>query len=249
MIPAWISETFWGATACAGVALYGTFVPGCRLWGSVTSRGSGSAGEVALTFDDGPTQGGSDRILDRLGQLGVPATFFVIGRHVERHPALLRRMEGEGHTVGNHSYHHAHFGMFGGPRYWLNEITRTDELIAQAIGRRPALFRPPMGFLTWPIHRAARRTGHTVIAWSQRGRDGIVPNTDEILRRLGNPRPGEIQLLHDGVDPHLKQAVDRSATVAAIAPLVAAIRRAGMEFAPLHRMLGIEAWQGEKSET
>ncbi|HTW93309.1 MAG TPA: polysaccharide deacetylase family protein, partial [Tepidisphaeraceae bacterium] len=187
MIPVWASATFSGLSVFAGIGLYGTFVPGCRLWGSVTSRGSETQRQVALTFDDGPTEGGSDRILDRLAELRVPATFFVIGRHVQERPQLVKRMFDEGHVVGNHSFHHAHFGLFRGPAYWRNEIGRTDDLIAEVIGRRPGLFRPPMGFLTWPIHRAARRTGHAVIAWSQRGRDGVTPSTDEILRRLGKP--------------------------------------------------------------
>src|SRR5689334_1642753 len=95
------------AAACgvawAVMAAHGTFVPDSTFWGPVISRGSGDGPpQVALTFDDGPTEGSTERILDVLGELDVRATFFVIGRNVQRWPGLVERMDAEGHVVANH---------------------------------------------------------------------------------------------------------------------------------------------------
>src|SRR5438552_3460310 len=103
-----------GAWASSALAMtWGTFVPSGWLWGEVISRGTiQGPPRVALTFDDGPTPGGTDRILDLLAELKAPSTFFVIGQNVERHPDLLRRIDAEGHLIGNHTFDHHHWGVF-----------------------------------------------------------------------------------------------------------------------------------------
>ena len=95
-------------------------------------------------------------------------------------PDLLARMHEEGHLVANHSLDHDHLGMFRGRRYWDAELGMTDEIIRQATGVRPAMFRPPMGVKTGFNMAAARRRGHAVVAWSRRGMDGIrtTPGAD-----------------------------------------------------------------------
>src|ERR1700743_576148 len=94
-------------TAISAFTSYGTFVPRGQLWGPVIWKGtSGGPPRVALTFDDGPTAGATDRVLDLLADLNVRAAFFVIGRNVEREPDLLRRIDAEGHLIGNHTYDH-----------------------------------------------------------------------------------------------------------------------------------------------
>src|SRR5437016_2530000 len=84
---------------------WGTPFPSGWLWGKVISRGTKDGPpRIALTFDDGPTPGGTDRILDLLAELKAPATFFVIGQNVEGYPDLLRRIDAEGHLIGNHTF-------------------------------------------------------------------------------------------------------------------------------------------------
>jgi peptidoglycan/xylan/chitin deacetylase (PgdA/CDA1 family) len=222
-----------GASATAACALYGTFSPTSSFWGKVVWRGSDSSRLlVGLTFDDGPTSGCTDRVLDRLGECNVKATFFVIGRNAADCPDLVRRMDAEGHLVANHSYDHRHYDLFRGWRYWNEQVKRTDDVIAGIIGRRPALFRPAMGITTFPIHHAARRRGHTVVTWSRRAWDGMRVTEPEILRRMMRKTgPGDILMLHDGVDPHQRHAIhrDRAATIAAIPALIAALRQRGLE--------------------
>src|SRR5687768_16289903 len=91
----------------------------CTSWmGTLYRRGPAGNRGYALTFDDGPTPGGTDRVLDLLGKHGAPAPFFVIGKNVERHPDLLRRIAAEGHIVGNHTWRHAKLGFLRSTEYW-----------------------------------------------------------------------------------------------------------------------------------
>jgi len=231
------------ATAAA-VGLYGTFAPRSSLWGKVLWRATGvSRPCVSLTFDDGPTADSTDRILDLLGEAGVRATFFVIGRNAATRPQLLERIFANGHIVANHSFDHSHFDLFRGWGYWNNQLLRTDDLIAEIIGKRPAMFRPPMGFVTPPIHHAARRRGKAVITWSRGARDGIRSDAAAIIgRTVESTIPGDILMFHDGVDPHLRGAVDRAATIAALPKVLTGLRQRGLSPIRLDEMLRIPAY-------
>jgi peptidoglycan/xylan/chitin deacetylase (PgdA/CDA1 family) len=238
----------WPAALCAAagasVLAHGTFDPRSTFWGPIVSRARpGHSTGVALTFDDGPTPGATDRVLDTLGELNAPAAFFVVGRNARQHPKLLERMHAEGHLVCNHSLDHAHLGLFGRDGYWMRQVNETDELIRQIIGRRPALFRPPMGIKTWHVTRAAAAAGHTVVTWTRRAMDGIPTSPDKIVQRLApSSRPGDILLLHDGIEPNGLRH-DPSPTVAAVRPLVEQLRSRGLEPRALDQMLAVSAYQ------
>ena len=210
------------AAACgvawAGVFAHGTFVPASTVWGPVVSRASGDGPpQVALTFDGGPAPDSSGRVLDALGELGVPAAFFVVGRDAERFPALVDRMHGEGHVVGNRGWDRHPLGLFRDRSYWSAQIRRTDTLIEQVIGRRPAMFRPPAGVKTWHLMSAAGRAGHTVVTWSRRLDGGAAPDAargDVISVRVGGGASAESavrslvnSLVEQGLSPRRLDAV------------------------------------------
>jgi len=231
-------------------ALYGTFSPTSRFWGPVLSKSpEASRPWVSLTFDDGPTPGCTDRVLDLLAELKVPATFFVIGRNAEKSPELVRRMYDEGHLVANHTLDHTHSGIFRGWRYWRKQLSCTDDIIARLIGRRPAVFRPSMGFTTWPIHHAARSGGHALVNWSLRARDGISNSEKDILRRLLEPAAaGDILMLHDGIDPQLRQPADRTGTISVLRPLIEGLRARRLTPVRLDELLGIAPYADGPAE-
>jgi peptidoglycan/xylan/chitin deacetylase (PgdA/CDA1 family) len=233
------------ASSAAAIAALagGTFAPASSFWGPVLSRADSITNAVALTFDDGPTPGASDRVLDALAELDVKAAFFVVGRNALQFPDLVARMHADGHVVGNHTLDHAHFGLFRRRRYWENQLARTDAIIHQIIGRRPAMFRPPMGIKTWHIAKAAGTSRHTTVTWSRRAYDGLGTSWQKIVRRLGpTSEPGDILLLHDGVEPNAPRR-DPSATIAALRPLVQTLRSRGLEPRPLDELLGLPAYQ------
>lgn len=244
----WLTENLhWFVPTCLGVGgisaiTWASLSPQGHIWGDVISRGpADSSHRIALTFDDGPTAGATDCLLDVLGELGVPAAFFVVGANVRRWPDLVRRMHGEGHVVANHSFDHSHFGFFRGRRYWQRQVERTNAEIEAVIGRRPALFRPPMGVKTWYITGSARRAGQAVVTWSRRGMDGINTTSHRITRRIGpRAQAGDIVLLHDGVEPHSRR--DPFVTVTALRPIIHQLYERGLQLVRLDELVGVEPY-------
>ncbi len=228
-----------GLGLVGGVVAYGVFAPRSGLFGEVVARGDGSARRVALTFDDGPWPGETERILDLLGEHGARATFFVIGRYAAAHPRLVERIYREGHQIGNHTYDHSRAGLLRFWGYWRAQLTRTDEAIASIIGARPAVFRAPMGFKSPPVMAAARNLGYATIAWSRRAYDGVASSPDQIeqavLQRGGGIRAGEIVLMHDGRDPASDRPI--GATSSALPRILSGLRERGLDAVRLDALL------------
>lgn len=229
--------------AAFGTLMYGAFYPSSRLLVPVIYRGSRDGPpRVALTFDDGPHPEATPAILDALDRMGAKAAFFVIGAHAQRHPDLLRRIDAAGHLIGNHTYDHAYHGMCRCYGYWSDQLKRTGQVIEDAIGKRPQLFRPPMGFKQLFVSCAAKNAGYSMVTWTRRGRDGWPCQTQQILNRLVEPaRSGDILTLHDGTDGHNHRR-DLQPTVDAIEPLVIGLRERGLELERLDRLIDVPGY-------
>ncbi len=178
-------------------------------------RGPADSAGVALTFDDGPDPEITPRLLDRLGEHDVRATFFVVGQHAERHPALVRRMVQEGHAVGHHSWSHGEPSQTSAATL-AAEVQRCTELLASLGVVATDRFRPPKGQLTAAKLGRLLGAGQRIVLWSEDPKDyamtAATPLYDWIRRTTF--RAGDIVLLHD-VRPHCVDALP--ALVAAIA--------------------------------
>ncbi|MES2748204.1 MAG: polysaccharide deacetylase family protein [Bacteroidota bacterium] len=153
--------------------------------------------KIALTFDDGPNLI-TPQILTLLKQYNAKATFFCIGKNIEKHPKILKKTFEEGHIIGNHSFSHSHFFDFYRKEKVIAELQQTDVIIEQIIGKKPAFFRPPYGVTNPSIRRALATTNHKVIGWNIRSMDGIIQNKKIIFNRISSRiTPGAIVLLHD----------------------------------------------------
>jgi peptidoglycan/xylan/chitin deacetylase (PgdA/CDA1 family) len=159
--------------------------------------------EVALTFDDGPVVGATNRVLDLLDRTGHRATFFVIGRRAEREPDLLRRIVAGGHEIGNHSYSHSlDFGKHSAAEL-ASQIESADSVVDRAVGIRPRFFRPPFGCVSIRLANELRKTSRLpIVLWSTvvGGDDAINDDTaDRVIAHACSAHftPGEIILLHD----------------------------------------------------
>ncbi|MEM1109386.1 MAG: polysaccharide deacetylase family protein [Planctomycetota bacterium] len=235
------------------VVAWGMLHPRSQIMGPLIHRGwpqepdSGEHGRVALTFDDGPTPDSTPAVLDALREAEAPATFFVVGRNVERYPYLLRRIHDEGHLVGNHSYDHDRRGIWNLHGYWRRQLDRADDAIYDLIEKRPAMFRPPMGLKHWPLMQEARFGGHAVVTWSRRARDGRAkpPKKQRLLKRLAKARDGDILLLHDGHEPD--RPASRALTAESIVPLVNQLRDRGLEIVRLDELLDLPGYQPNES--
>jgi len=185
---------------------------------------AGAAGPlaVALTFDDGPWPHTTQQMLTILSQRQAPATFFVVGRQVERYPELVRREVAAGMAIGSHSYRHPQpFDRLPVARI-RDEITQGRRTLVP-LGIHPVGFRPPGGAASPAVTAAAQEFGDRTVLWSVDPADwqpGVA--SDQLVQRvLAVARPGAIVLLHDG-------GGNRSATVAALPAIIDGLRRLGL---------------------
>jgi peptidoglycan-N-acetylglucosamine deacetylase len=219
------------AIAAAGLAAHGTWHRNSFVFGPVVTHLPGDEPVVSLTFDDGPNPRATPRILDVLRRERVHATFFVLGRHVERWPELVRRMALEGHQIGNHGFFHRKLHRRT-PAYVRDDITRGTEAIVRASGVRPHHFRAPHGFRSPWVTPIAASLGQCTVGWSLGVWDSDRPGADVIARRsIQGMHAGSILLLHDGdgYDPE----GDRMQTADALPTIIEGLRGRGFRFTTL----------------
>lgn len=150
--------------------------------------------KVALTFDDGPHPVYTPQLLDGLNERGVHATFFVVGKNILGNEALLKRMETEGHLIGNHTYSHVKLSELDIARACA-EVEKTNALICEVTGKEPEFIRPPFG--EW---KKAMESSFEMIPvlWDVDPLDWTTKNTALVVERvLKDTKPGDIILLHD----------------------------------------------------
>ncbi|MGY0391039.1 polysaccharide deacetylase family protein [Bizionia sp. KMM 8389] len=153
---------------------------------------------VSITFDDGPHPDFTPKVLELLKKHNAKATFFCIGKEIESNPTLFKQILREGHTIGNHSYTHAHnFGFFNTEKV-QKELEKTNNIIYQLTQHQVKLFRPPFGVTNPNIARAVKRLNFTTIGWNKRSLDTTSLSESKILKRATkNLKPGDVILLHD----------------------------------------------------
>lgn len=185
---------------------------------------------LALTFDDGPDPEVTPKILDTLKEYNAHATFFVLGSYAERHPDLVRRIVGEGHAIGNHSWSHAK--KFSAAEAH-NELHNTAAAIEKFGGLPTKLFRPPYGLTKSKYSELALQDGYTGVLWTISSADSRPISADVIAHNVAyTPNPGDIVLMHDGPG--------HSATADALPIILAKLEKDGFEFVPLPELL--RAW-------
>ena len=199
----------------------------------------GAGHVVALTFDDGPTRGVTDRVLTVLERERVPATFFVVGRAARREPALLRRMVADGDEIENHSDTHAHLNALFTQASLDAEIANANDAIATASGLHAHFLRPPFGARDAAVLDAARRHGMRVVLWSAM-LDEASPNAaaevlaDRLLRQIDD---GAIVVLHDG-DRGSGDDGGRAYEAELVPRVIEALRARGYHFVRLDQLAG-----------
>jgi peptidoglycan/xylan/chitin deacetylase (PgdA/CDA1 family) len=186
------------------------------------AAGTGGPLPVALTFDDGPWPHTTAQILTILTQRQAPATFFVVGRQVQRYPELVRRELAADMAVGSHSWSHPQpFDRLPVARI-RDEIAHGRHTL-MALRVRPVGFRPPGGATSGTVLATAHKLRDRTVVWSVDPADWQPNVTPQQLvwRVLAAARPGAIVLLHDG-------GGNRSATVAALPAIIDGLRRLGL---------------------
>ena len=181
----------------------------------------------ALTFDDGPSPA-TAALLDILAAEGVPATFFVLGTNVERHPDLVQRAHDEGHAVGIHGMNHMKLAG-AAPGEIEQQVSAVTRLL-ERVGITPsALYRTPHGFKSAGVFEVAQRHGLTLWAWSRGVWDTDRPSPAVLVRRATRlARSGMVLLLHDGRGDEPQP--DIGPMLAALPGIIRELRRRGFSF-------------------
>jgi peptidoglycan-N-acetylglucosamine deacetylase len=203
------------------------------VFGKSYWRGPRTSPAIALTFDDGPSEG-TPEILDILARHRVPATFFQCGANVERLPAIAREVRSAGHEIGNHSHTHPLL-CFRSPAFIEDELRRAQDAIARHTGAAPVWFRAPFGARWFGLGGAQRRLGLTSVMWSTIGYDWSLKADAVVGRMSGGVANGAILCLHDGRE--LRARPDIGATVEAVRRLVPLLLDRGYRFETVGRLL------------
>ncbi|MGZ5055260.1 MAG: polysaccharide deacetylase family protein [Methylobacter sp.] len=183
------------------LAIYGSAVIQSNFHAHTYCQGNVSAKEIALSFDDGPNREYTPKVLSALAQHNAPATFFVIGKNIQGNESILKHMDAQGHSIGNHSYTHSFYLDFKSCQGFKNELNMTAERVFDVIGKRTKLFRPPFGVTTPNLAKAANLLNYNLIGWSVRSLDTTADSARVITRRVQSQiKPGAIILFHDSSD-------------------------------------------------
>ena len=180
--------------------------------------------EVALTFDDGPWPGSTERIVAILKKHKVKATFFVVGNMAQKRPEIVKKVEKAGMEVENHSWSHP-TAFADLPAKRIRQEIKDCRDYLKDLGVTSRLFRPPGGSYSDRVVRIARKLGARLVLWALDPRDWADDATANQITRsiLDNVRPGSIVLLHDG-------GGDQSATVKALPRIIRGIKEMGLGF-------------------
>ena len=189
--------------------------------------------EIALTFDDGPHEK-TIEILDLLSKYNAKATFFCIGKQIEKYPKTVERIIAEGHNIGNHSYSHSNWNGFFSTKKIVSEIEQTNDLITQLVNVKTRFYRPPFGVTNPNIAKAISKTNQIAIGWNIRSLDTVIKSENLIFERIKKRvKPGSIILLHD----------TSSKTVSVLEQLLLFLQDEGYKTKTITELLDIQAYE------
>jgi len=241
-----LAASIYGAIGIAGATglgiggfAYASRWPTSQIFGR-TLIAPRNAGQLALTFDDGPNPAWTPRLLDLLAEHKVHATFFMVGKFVKAELELARRVAEGGHLIGNHTWSHPDLSRIRSANV-LDELTRTSDILAGITGKPVVYFRPPFGARRPYVLKLARRLGLIPVTWNAMTEDWKEPSADTIAQNLmnkidSNQRRGRASniVLHDG--SHHGLNADRGPSVLAASQLLD-------RYAKTHQFVTLDAWQ------
>ena len=198
-------------------------------------NGKGSKPQVALTFDDGPDDEITPKVLDVLKQYQVQATFFFTANRLNLYKDVAKRAYTEGNQIASHAYSHQELSKMNAEDI-DKEIIASDEAFERVLGVKPAMIRPPYGAINQDVLDVCTREQEKVILWSIDTLDWSQPEPEHIARNvLDNVRPGEIILMHS--------CKYREATVQALPLIIEGLQEKGYQMVNLSELLQKPAYK------
>ncbi|MCS7461790.1 polysaccharide deacetylase family protein [Paenibacillus doosanensis] len=165
----------------------------------------------------------------------VRATFFVVGRLAEKHPAVIKRMHKEGHVVGNHTYNHALLTKLSVEQF-QSQIAKTQIIVKNAIGYTPRLIRPPYGEILESQLLWASKNNYVIVNWNVDSKDWKQLSQEQVTDNiLSHAASGSIVLQHSGGGPRQ----NLSGTVAALPTIIESLQSRGYKLVTLPELLNV----------
>jgi peptidoglycan/xylan/chitin deacetylase (PgdA/CDA1 family) len=206
------------------------------------TRNKAEKAGLCLTFDDGPDPDLTNDILDLLSRFNAKATFFVIAENAQKHPECVKRAHSQGHFIACHDLSHSVFSNFRFSATMVNDITAAQKIIENIIGKKPLLYRPPVGLANPHLGTALSRLSMYCIGWSRSARDKGNRRIGRIRSISRLAKAGEVVLLHDCLPrPNYKQEF-----LAQLEKLLESIKAQGLLTLGVDDLFDIQAY--EKTE-
>ena len=210
--------------------------PGSGIGRTFAAASAGSK-QIALTYDDGPNDPHTLKLLDVLAKHNVRATFFMIGRYVQQRPDIARAVAQAGHVIGNHTFTHPLL-IFKSAAQTRAELVDCRQALQDAIGEHSNLFRPPFGGRRPATLGSRANSGSRPVMWNVTGYDWNAPPAAVIEKKVVRQmRGGDVILLHDG--GHRAMGADRAQTVIATDNLIRRYKDQGYEFVTVEEMRAV----------
>jgi peptidoglycan/xylan/chitin deacetylase (PgdA/CDA1 family) len=224
-----------------GIALRWLFMSSTsQIFGNFPYKINTSKKMIALSFDDGPNEPYTSQIVDFLNSKNIKATFFQVGKCIERFPDATDKIYKSGHVIGNHSLSHKFHKYFTEPSF-QKEIDETQKIIKQQINKEPALFRSPWLWRNPPFLKMLKaKSLQPVSGLFCHFFEPFQPSGERIARRaLAKAKPGVIIIFHDGFD---SQTGNRSQTVKAVKITIEELIKQGYELVTVDKLLKVPAY-------
>jgi peptidoglycan/xylan/chitin deacetylase (PgdA/CDA1 family) len=237
-----------GGVALAGLATWAGLE---SMWPTLHAYGRTFIGlrpgsrQLALTYDDGPNDPDTLRLMEVLARHNVKATFFVLGRFVREKPEIVQQLVAAGHVIGNHTWDHPHL-IFASNSELRRQVLQTQSAVFDACGVTPSLFRPPFGGRRPGTLSTVRELGLEPVMWKVTCFDWKPTSADKVFAHAQKQiRGGDVILMHDG--DQLAMGADRGHSVAATDRLVAQYKTQGYDFVTIPDMMAAALYQGTTS--
>ena len=225
--------------AALGYAGYAAYAPRSQLYGRTYLGAGRGSRQLALTYDDGPNDPHTARLLEVLSQHEVRATFFLIGRFVAEKPEIAREVARAGHVVGNHTFYHPNL-IFCSCARVHSELEECRKVLTDTVGEHSKLWRPPFGARLPHVLRVGRTLGLEPVMWTVSSNDWKTYTAGDIEQRVAKRiKGGDVVLMHDGA--HVRMGADRARTVEATDRLIRRLKGEGYEFVTVPMMMAAVA--------
>jgi peptidoglycan-N-acetylglucosamine deacetylase len=221
--------------AAAIAAGYQSMAPTGQWFGRTFTGRPRESRQLALTYDDGPNDPHTLRLLEVLSRHEAHATFFLIGSRVRQRPDIVREIAAAGHLIGNHTFTHPLL-TFKSTSQIRRELLDCRSTLEDSVGLHSNLFRPPFGGRRPAVLSVARDLALEPVMWNVTGYDWTAPPAQVIEQKVAKRvRGGDVILLHDG--GHTQMGADRSQTVIATDRLITRYKSEGYTFVTIPQMM------------